>query len=123
MYLSRGYSSPHRILNAWRGGKVQLVVDAAILAQYRDTGLELATQFDGVDLSPWLDLLAVKAKVVETTSLEAPVCTDPDDDKFLACALTSRSRFVVTGDKALLRTSGYKGLTVLTPRAFVDEYL
>ncbi|NKB66927.1 MAG: putative toxin-antitoxin system toxin component, PIN family [Candidatus Latescibacteria bacterium] len=114
---------PHRILDAWRRSKVELVVDATILAEYRDTGLELAAQFDGVELAPWLDLLTVKAKMMETTCLEEPVCTDPDDDKFLACALASRSRFVVTGGKALLRTSGYKGLTVLTPRAFVNAHL
>jgi predicted nucleic acid-binding protein len=30
---------------------------------------------------------------------------------------------ITTGDKALLRTSGYAGIEVLTPRAFVAKYL
>ena len=30
---------------------------------------------------------------------------------------------VVSGDKALQRASGYKGVTVLSPRQFVDKYL
>jgi predicted nucleic acid-binding protein len=32
-------------------------------------------------------------------------------------------KIVVSGDKDLLAISGYAGLTVLTPRGFVDRYL
>jgi hypothetical protein len=30
---------------------------------------------------------------------------------------------VASGDKALLKTSGYAGIEVLTPRDFIDKYL
>lgn len=49
------------------------------------------------------------------------VCTDSTDDMFLACAIAGDSRVVVSGDKALLRTSGYRGIEVLTPRAFLSR--
>ena len=114
---------PHQILDAWRHGRVQIVVSPETLAEYRDTGTELTANFPEVELEPWLELLAVKSIVVEAPPLEKQVCTDPDDDKFLACALAGRTSIVVSGDKALLRTSGYKQLKVLTPRSFVDQYL
>jgi predicted nucleic acid-binding protein len=31
------------------------------------------------------------------------------------------NRIVVTGDKALLRTSGYRGIEVLTPRMLLNR--
>ena len=115
--------APYEVLDAWRRGKIEFVLSPEILEEYRETGEELATGFPGVDLTPWLDLLAVKATIVDAASLAEPVCTDPDDDKFLACALASRTRLITSGDKALLRASGYQGITVLPPRKLVDEYL
>ena len=114
---------PHQILDAWRRGRVQIVVAPEILTEYRDTGTELAANFPEVELEPWLELLAVKSILVEAPPLEEQVCTDPDDDKFLACALAGRVSIIVSGDKALLRASGYKRLKVLTPRSFVNQYL
>ncbi len=114
---------PHQILDAWRRGRVQIVVAPEILTEYRDTGTELTANFPEAELEPWLELLAVKSTLVEAPPLEKQVCTDPDDDKFLACALAGRVSIIVSGDKALLRVSGYKRLKVLTPRSFVDQYL
>lgn len=56
-------------------------------------------------------------------SLAAPVCRDRHDDKFIACALASGCRLVVTGDRALLEVSGYRGVIVLKPRGFIERYL
>jgi len=114
---------PYRILDAWRHGKVELVLSVEILAEYRETGAELARQFSQADLQPWLELVALKATFVDSPPLLKQVCTDPDDDKFLACALAGRVKTITSGDKALLRASGYGGITVLKPRDFVDKYL
>ena len=37
--------------------------------------------------------------------------------------IAGNTKVVVSGDKDLLATSGYAGITVLTPRAFVERYL
>ncbi len=50
------------------------------------------------------------------------VCDDPDDDKFLAAALAGGADVIVSGDMHLLRVSGYRELTVLTPAQFLRSY-
>jgi predicted nucleic acid-binding protein len=55
--------------------------------------------------------------------LPDPICVDPDDDKFLACALASKTRLIISGDKHLLKTTGYQGIQVMRPQKFVDRYL
>ncbi len=45
---------------------------------------------------------------------------DPDDDRFIACALALKAAYIVTGDKALLDVRHYEGIDVVTPRAFLD---
>ena len=76
-----------------------------------------------VDLRPILELVIVKAKLFPSQNLSEPVSADPDDDKFFACALASKSQMIVSGDKHLLKVSGYRGVRVLRPREFVDTYL
>jgi predicted nucleic acid-binding protein len=63
------------------------------------------------------------AKVYKPAKLKEPVCEDPDDDKFFACAIASASKVIISGDKHLLKVSGYEGIQVLKPREFVDRYL
>lgn len=97
---------PHQILKAWRDGEVQVVVSAQILDEYQRVGHTLGEWFADVDIAPILELLAVEAEMVSSSTLSHPVCEDPDDDKFLACALTSGTKFVISGDKQLLKASG-----------------
>ena len=115
--------TPHEILCAWRDRKIGLVVSPEILEEYRRVGEELAVKFSGVETASFLELLAIEATVVAAKPLSESVCTDPDDDKFLACALASKTKVVCSGDKALLKTSGYRGIEVLSPRVFVENYL
>jgi len=118
------FSGPaFRILNAWRRGSVRLVISPAILDEYRRVGLELAEKFRGTDLGPLLELLEMEAEIVDAGDLPQQVCTDPDDDKFLACALAAKVQCICTGDKALLKTSGYCGIAVISPREFIEKHL
>jgi uncharacterized protein len=51
------------------------------------------------------------------------ICIDPDDNKFIECAVASQSKIIVSGDKHLLDISGYKGIEVIKPRRFIDHYI
>lgn len=114
---------PHRVLEAWRNGKLKLVISPEILDEYRRVGAALAEQFPNVSLERILELVMIHAEMVAAPPLSEPVCADPDDDKFFACAIDSKTLCIVSGDKHLLQVSGYQGVRVLKPRDFVDEYL
>jgi len=114
---------PYQILDAWRCGMVQIVISPLILDEYRRVGDRLASDFPRIELQPWLELLAAQAVVVDLPVIPEQVCRDVDDDKFLACAMAGNTKVVVSGDKDLLAVSGYAGIAVLTPRAFVERYL
>ena len=83
---------PYRILEAWRRGVVKPVLSPEILDEYRRTGEQLASRFTDVDLAPWIGLLAIYCEVVHAPPLAEPVCTDSDDDKFLAHSLAHRAQ-------------------------------
>ena len=83
----------------------------------------LADQYAGVEYESVLGLIIQNAELVQPSDLPESVSTDPDDDKFLACALAGDATSIVSGDSDLLKVSGYCGIRVLTPKAFVREYL
>ncbi len=114
---------PYQIIKAWRDGTLMLVLSPEILEEYQRVGAALAEQFPAIDLRPILELVTSKAEMVQAQGLPEPVCVDPDDDKFLACAITSKSKVIVSGDKHLLHVSGFQKIRVLKPREFADEYL
>ena len=114
---------PYRVLEVWRDGRVKIVISAAILEEYRVVGQRLARQFSGVDPGLFLGLLSAEGLFVEAPDLPAPVCSDHADDKFLACALAGGAKFIVSGDRALQRISGYRGIEVVSPRHFVEAFL
>ena len=114
---------PSRILSAWFDDRFELVVSAEILAEYREVAGRIGAKFPGVELGPVLDRIALHALLVVPVKLPDDACTNRDDIKFLECALGSRVDCVVSGDRALLRSSGYEGVEVVTPRVFVQRHL
>ena len=114
---------PYQILNAWSEGKIQLAVSEEIVEKYWRVGKIIAEQFPSIDLKPVLDLVTIEAELYQAQGLLTPVCSDPDDDKFLACAIASGSGIIVSGDKHLLKVSGYQGIEILKPQEFIKRHL
>lgn len=114
---------PFKILDAWRKKRVRLVLSPEIFDEYQRVGEALGKKFSGVELESVLALLAAHAEFVEPPPLAQPVCEDPDDDKFLACAKAAKCRHVVSGDKHLLKVSGYEGIQVFRPAEFCKNHL
>ena len=83
----------------------------------------LGEEFPGVDVSGILELLTVKSELTAAPALSEAVCVDPDDDKFLACAVASKVKHIISGDKHLLKVSGFRGVEVVKPRKFIDNYI
>jgi len=114
---------PRQILEAWRDGRVELVVSLEILEEYRRVGERLSAEFEGVSLEPFFTLLATNALIVQPRRLSEAVVSDSTDDKFFACALGTDCRVIISGDKRVLAASSYEGVEVLSPRSFIERHL
>jgi uncharacterized protein len=114
---------PYAILNAWRDGIVDLVISPPIIQEYQRVSQGLSAQSPEIDLSEIMSLLMTRVEMVDAADLPEHVCADPDDDKFIACALAGSVPCVVSGDKRLRDVGAYRGARALTPRAFVDALL
>ena len=82
-------------------------------------GERLESEYSGTSFSPVLLLVALHSEVVSAPSLAGPLCDDPTDDKFFACAIAAGCSTIVSGDKHLLRVGEHRGVKACRPRVFV----
>ena len=71
----------------------------------------------------FLVLLTLRARIVNAPSLKEKACSDPSDEKILACGIANGTRIICNGNKALLKASSYKGITILNLKGFVVGHL
>lgn len=114
---------PSQILKAWKNQSLQIVLSRQILAEYQRVAAALSSKFPTVDILPIIELVTIHGQFVDTQGFDMCVCDDPDDDKFLECAVAGKCKTIVSGDRPLLKLAGYEGIAVLSPRNFVDKYL
>lgn len=111
---------PYEILRAWREGRLRLLVTLEIIREYEAVLERLQTQYPGVDATDALALIIAHSEVIKAPALPRLISADPDDDKFLACAVAGRARFIISGDKHMLSLAEYEGVRIVRPRAFLD---
>jgi len=73
-----------------------------------------------IDPELWFEDIVVLSQLVAGDVEIPPLCSDPDDDKYVAAAIEGRAAFVVTGDPDLLTLGEHDGIRIITPRAFLD---
>lgn len=74
----------------------------------------------GVDPGAWFEDIVVLANWVAGDLRVTGVCSDQDDDKYLAAAIEGLAAFVVTGDHALRSVKEYEGVRIIDPRTFLS---
>jgi putative PIN family toxin of toxin-antitoxin system len=115
--------NPRKIIYLWKKGEITLSLSKDILEEYVDVlqrvGLK---EEDGIE--ELLSLFAKGVNIIFTTRTPKikVVKDDPDDDKFIECAVALKAEVVITGDSALRAMGEYMGIKILSPQEFLKIY-
>ncbi len=113
---------PLEVTQLWWRGHFMLCLSPAILEEY----LEVFDRFPQAQtqIDRFLAMLAEGSHVVyvESPPLIQAVESDPDDDKFLDCAVMAKAAVIVSGDRHLLSLGQYEGVAILDPAGFLDWF-
>jgi len=71
--------------------------------------------------SEYVAVLAAASEVVDVSTV-ITACRDPNDDKFLALAISGDAAWIITGDADLLVLNPFHGVEIASPRAFLDQF-
>ena len=116
--------NPRKIIDLWKSGQIILCLSRLIIDEYVDV-LKRIGLHNERELEELLSLFAhgfhvlFTAKTPNLNVLEK----DPDDNKFIECAVALNSKFIISGDKALQEIKEYMGIKIQSPKQFLDDYL
>lgn len=115
--------NPRKIIDLWKKGKISLCVSKNILDEYIEV-LQRIGLGDGREIEELLSLFAKGFNILFTTKTPKikAVRDDPDDDKFIECAVGLKAEVIITGDKALKAMNEYMGIKILNPQEFLKAY-
>ena len=114
---------PYEILKTWIDNRIQILISSEILREYQRVGEELLHRYPEIEITPILKSFSKNAILISAPSLPHQVSVDPDDDKFLECAVAGNAELIISGDRHLLDINDFQGIKIVKPRIFVDEYL
>ena len=109
-------------MSLWQSHRVAVLVSRDILEEYLRVLAYPKFQLNDQEirslveeeLLPFVQTIRVRRRL-------AIVRRDPDDDKFLECAVAGRAEYLVTGDRDLRQLDSFRGITILTAGQFLER--
>jgi len=68
----------------------------------------------------FLSTIATEFHIVQP-DVSVEICSDPDDNKFLECALAANAEYVVSGDSDLLELEEFEEADIVSPDVFLEK--
>lgn len=122
--LLKSGSNPDSIIQLVRDEKVLLLISDSICNEisrvlaYPKIRKRLAVSDE--ELGNFLQLLGTVAIITPGTLNLPPLAADPDDKKYLVCAVEGHADFIVSGDHHLTDLVMYRGIRIVTPTDFLQ---
>jgi hypothetical protein len=115
--------NPRKIIDLWKSGEITLCLSKPIVDEYIEVLRRFKLQ-DEKELEELLGLFAHGVHLVYTAKTPElhVVEEDPDDDKFIECAVALKARFVITGDSAVKKIQDYMNIKIVSPREFLSSF-
>ncbi|MDR3122367.1 MAG: putative toxin-antitoxin system toxin component, PIN family [Treponema sp.] len=114
---------PEQLINLVLDNKITAVVYQKIVDEYEKTIQKLLQKYNKPPFAlhfPFSTLVAHLEFITPVSDIK--ICGDPDDDKFISCALDGICPLVISGDHHLLEVKRYGPVRIITAREFFENY-
>ena len=114
--------NPRKIIDLWKSGDITLCLSKPIIDEYIGVLNRLGLQNEQ-ELDELLGLFAngFHALFTARTPEFHIVERDPDDDKFIECAVALKAGYIISGDKTVTAIQDYMGIRIMNPRDFINS--
>jgi putative PIN family toxin of toxin-antitoxin system len=117
--------NPRLVLEAARDGLISLHTSGVLLDELEDVLIreKFAVRLlaAGVRAHELVLGYGALAKVIEPGRIASVVYADPDDDAVIACAISSQSEIIVSGDTHLLTLKQYRNIHIVTAAELISK--
>ena len=113
---------PKEVIEAVKEDKVTAYATQEIIDEYEETVHEMIVRKQGHFNTTRFSLFTSKLQLVEKIDIE-PICRDPNDDKFIACADSVKAKYIINGDKDFLYLYRRGNIKIITAKEFCFRYI
>ena len=114
--------NPRRIVEATVENRFNVFATPEIIQEYNDIINEFIKRKQGNLDNNILNQFIASLNIINQKSF-MQICRDSDDDKFINCAIDSKSLYIVSGDNDLLVLGKYNNIDIITATQFCKTYL
>lgn len=112
--ITRG--NEFQLLKLAKEGKYELILSLDILEEFEGVISRARFGFTENVIEGVVDNVIEIARIVDPKEKLRVIKEDPDDNKFLECALKGDVDYIVSGDKHLLDLKEFKGMEIVKSR-------
>ena len=112
---------PRKVIDLVIDEKISACMNEEILSEYEDTAFRMNAKCNRHINQEIFDRFLNAVEVVGTETV-VDICRDPDDNKFIACAVDAKAIYIVSGDKDLLTVGNYDEIEIVTATDFYERY-
>ena len=120
--LLNGVGKPGKIIDLALDNRIQLAYDDRILGEYEDVLARPELHLRPARVRAILAHLELTGQWVEAAPLPSAGFTDPGDLPFAEVFITANAQALVSGNLRHFSPLVEKGLAVLTPAQFLDQF-
>jgi putative PIN family toxin of toxin-antitoxin system len=113
---------PAELLKLVLNHELSTVATQEILDEYQDTIDYLLEKYNGRKLNFSTTPIFSSMEIIKP-SIRLKICRDPDDDKFISCAIDGKCLYIVSGDKDLLTLKQYQQIQIVTVAEFFQQFI
>lgn len=111
---------PSKIIELLFGKKISVFASPEMVDEYKRIYGELGERYAKRTHNELNEIINSMNILPSHSHIEA--CRDPDDNKFIECAIDNRCIYIVSGDKDLLVLEQYEDIGILTVSEFLEQY-
>lgn len=108
---------PRTLIELLINKELDAYITQDIIEEYRDTVAYLQNKYKEKQVFVPLAHIISSCKLIKKET-DIKVCRDPDDDKFISCAIDAKCLYIISGDKDLLTIRQYEGIRIMTVAEF-----
>lgn len=111
---------PSQLVSAWQSSRLHPVVSAQILEEYLRVLAYPKFELTSADIRGLIEEEVLPfMETVKVPPLTIPQVRDPDDVKFITCAMAAGVRWLVSGDDDLLSLHRFQSVEIMSVTAFL----
>jgi putative PIN family toxin of toxin-antitoxin system len=116
-------AKPEEVLKLLKQRRIVNYVSIKILDELKRVVSYPKLKFSDLLQNKIIEFVFFYSEIIEPTEHISHITKDPDDNKFLECAIAANAEFIISGDPHLIKVAEYRAVKIVDAATFLNIVL